>query len=134
MNEKQYKEFAYVVKQCEDGQYRSINVASKIRSDAIIAASTELNELRAKLRLAEDGLSKGSTRPHSGPMDCPTWYDTCNCNADALVWNIERAEKAEDALRKLVKFSDEKTNTSTILFMGALAYAREVLDEKTEKE
>ena len=45
--------------------------------------------------LAEDGLSKGSTRPHSDPMDCPTWYDTCNCNVDALVWNIERAEKSE---------------------------------------
>ena len=83
MNEKQNSEFAYVVKQCEDGQYRSINVASKIRSDAIVAAWCELNSLRA-------------------------------------------------ALRDLVKFADQEQNTSTILFLGAMAQAREILGNVVE--
>ena len=46
MNEKQKWEFAHIVQQCEGGQYRSINVASKIRSDAIVAAWCELSSLR----------------------------------------------------------------------------------------
>ena len=52
MNEKQHSEFADIVQQCEDGQYRSINVASKIRSDAIVAAWCELNSLRINLAAA----------------------------------------------------------------------------------
>ena len=52
MNEKQKWEFAHIVQQCKDGQYRSINVASKIRSDAIVAAWCELNSLRINLALA----------------------------------------------------------------------------------
>ena len=43
MNYKQYKEFAHIVQQCESGEYRNINVGSKVRRDVIVAAWHELN-------------------------------------------------------------------------------------------
>ena len=43
MNYKQYEEFAHIVQQCESGEYRSINVGSKVRSTVIVAAWHELN-------------------------------------------------------------------------------------------
>lgn len=48
MNELQYKEFGLIAQQCggDDRRYRSINVASKVRRDAILAAWRELERLR----------------------------------------------------------------------------------------
>ena len=43
MDHKQYEEFQHIARQCESGEYRSINVGSKIRSDAIVAVWHELN-------------------------------------------------------------------------------------------
>ncbi len=87
-----------------------------------------VDELCAKLKLAEEGLTEGSTRPHSGTADCPTWYNLCNCNVDALIHNIGRAEKAETALRELIKAADPKTNMSMIPLLDALACARRVVE------
>ena len=53
MDEKQRTEFNLLVEQCKSGQCRSINVASKVRSDAIIAAALEIETLRAAL-VAQD--------------------------------------------------------------------------------
>lgn len=88
-----------------------------------------VDELRAELKLAEEGLTEGSTRPHSGSAECPTWYNLCNCNIDTLIYNIERAEKAEAALRELIKTADPETNMSMIPLADALARARRVLGE-----
>ena len=46
MNEDQLKEFEIIARQCESGGYRSINVGSKLRSDAIVAVWYELKQLR----------------------------------------------------------------------------------------
>lgn len=46
MNELQYKEFGLIAQQCDSGQYRTINVASMIRSDAVVAVWRELERLR----------------------------------------------------------------------------------------
>ena len=43
MNHEQYQEFQYIAQQCESGEYRSINVGSKVRSTVIVAAWHELN-------------------------------------------------------------------------------------------
>jgi len=37
----------------------------------------------------------------SGPDVCPTWHDGCNCTVEVIEHNIDRAEKAEDELRRL---------------------------------
>ena len=49
MNEKQYKEFGNIAQQCDSGQYSGINVASQVRSGAVLAAWEELNHLRGLL-------------------------------------------------------------------------------------
>ena len=48
MNEKEFVKFVQLAQQCNERKYTSINVASKIRSDAIIAAWHELDGLRDK--------------------------------------------------------------------------------------
>ena len=63
MNYKQYKEFAHIVQQCESGEYRSINVGSKVRRDMIVAAWHELNVRSiesCQLRRALWGLEKAA--------------------------------------------------------------------------
>lgn len=86
MNEKQYQEFEQLAHQCKSGECHSINVASKIRSNAIIAAWHELN-----------------------------------------IRSIE-SRQLRRALYNLVKFADQEQNTSTILFLGAMAKARTTLE------
>ena len=49
MNTKQMTEFRAIKDQCSSGQFRSINVASKARSDAIVAAWDEIERLREEL-------------------------------------------------------------------------------------
>jgi hypothetical protein len=56
MDEKQFDEFMIIVGQCASDQSRSINVASKIRSDAIMAAGRELVGLRKRVAELEDEL------------------------------------------------------------------------------
>ncbi len=46
MDEKQYAEFSSIAKQCGSGQFRTINVASQVRSGAILAAWDDLLEAR----------------------------------------------------------------------------------------
>lgn len=44
------------------------------------------------------------TRPHDGtPKDCPTYYDGCHCTVETLVFNIKRAETAENRIKELTK-------------------------------
>ena len=43
MNEKQYREFEHIARQCESSKNTSINVGGKIRRDAIVAVWHELN-------------------------------------------------------------------------------------------
>lgn len=50
MNTKQWAEFRAIMHQCSSGQFRSINVSSKTRSDAIIAAWDEIEQLKGKNR------------------------------------------------------------------------------------
>lgn len=53
-----------------------------------------IKQLQAKL-----DQQKGLGNPHDvDPDNCPTWYDGCHCTVEALVHNIERAEKAEAKL------------------------------------
>ena len=68
----------------------------------LIAAQRALGEsLRSQLIQAQQGLGENVTRPHDGPDRCPTYYDGCNCTVEALVHNIERAEKAERRVAEL---------------------------------
>ena len=92
MNEKQYAEFSSIVKQCDSGRFKSINVASQVRSDAILAAWAELKEAQK--------LGKRQIGPHEIIKECPTWYDHCRCTVETLEHNIDRAEKAESELRE----------------------------------
>ena len=52
MNEKQCKEFDAIVQQCDSGQYQRINVASRVRSNALRAVWKERRQLRELLREA----------------------------------------------------------------------------------
>lgn len=45
MNDNQRLQFHHIVNSCAAGGFSSINVASKVRSDAIVAASIELELL-----------------------------------------------------------------------------------------
>ena len=68
----------------------------------LIAAQRALGEsLRSQLIQAQQGLGEGVARPHDTPEGCPTYYDGCNCTVEALVHNIERAEKAERRVAEL---------------------------------
>lgn len=31
--------------------------------------------------------------PHSEPGQCPTWYDTCNCETETLLWLIDKQKR-----------------------------------------
>ena len=55
MNTKQMTEFRAIMQQCSSGQFRSINVASKARSDAIVAAWDEIERLREALEEIASG-------------------------------------------------------------------------------
>lgn len=52
MTREQFETFKAIAEQCKDGNYGTINVASKIRSEAVVAAYkllSELAELNTKL-------------------------------------------------------------------------------------
>ena len=66
-----------------------------VANAAIAEAGDRLSELEAQLTQAQQGIGEGVARPHDTPEGCPTYYDGCNCTVEALVHNIERAEKAE---------------------------------------
>jgi hypothetical protein len=70
MNEKQYREFGIIAQQCDSGQYSSINVASQVRSDAILAAWQELKGLRQQIK---DLLAACEMlmRPDGHYLECP---------------------------------------------------------------
>ena len=57
MDEKDYIEFGCIAQQCESGTFRSINVASLVRSNAIVAAWYELKELRRRVAELEELLN-----------------------------------------------------------------------------
>jgi hypothetical protein len=64
---------------------------------------TELATLRAeveRLRQEHEELGLGSG-PHNAPTDCPTFFDHCHCTVENLLFNIERAEKAEAEVERL---------------------------------
>ena len=58
MNEKQCEEFEHIAWQCESGQFRSINVASKIRSDTIVAVWYELSRLQSRVEELEKSITQ----------------------------------------------------------------------------
>lgn len=45
--------------------------------------------------------------PHEDPADCPAFYDGCHCDVEALVHNVDRAEKAEAEAARLRKALEE---------------------------
>lgn len=82
---------------------------------------TEHRTIKAKLNAA-----KSLGRPHITPEDCPTYYDDCHCTVEALIFNIDRAEKAE-AENKLLKAPLEAFNFSTD---GMMVVGQELIDLK----
>ena len=72
-----------------------------VANAAIAEAGDRLSELEAQLTQAQQGIGEGVARPHDTPEGCPTYYDGCNCTVEALVHNIERAEKAEARVAEL---------------------------------
>ena len=72
-----------------------------VANAAIAEAGNRLSELEAQLAQAQQGLGEGITRPHDCPEICPTYYDGCNCTVEVLVFNIDRAEKAEARVAEL---------------------------------
>lgn len=46
MDQEQWKEFGTIAQMCDSHAYGSINVASKVRSDAVLAAYKEIQQLR----------------------------------------------------------------------------------------
>ena len=62
MNHEQWKEFEYVAHLCYHAEFRSINVASKRRIDAIWGAYTEVLRLRKALQEIV-GASQNYVRP-----------------------------------------------------------------------
>ena len=72
-----------------------------VANAAITEAGNRLSELEAQLAQAQQGVGEGITRPHDGPERCPTYYDGCNCTVEALVHNIERAERDEARMVEL---------------------------------
>lgn len=72
-----------------------------VANAAIAEAGDRLSELESQLTQAQQGIGEGVARPHDTPEGCPTYYDGCNCTVEALVHNIERAEKAERRVAEL---------------------------------
>ena len=73
----------------------------------LLDTQIEREALRVRLKHAQHGLGEGITRPHDAPEGCPTYYDGCNCTVEALVHNIERAEKAEARVAELEAVRDD---------------------------
>ena len=101
MNEKQNWEFAHIVQQCEDGQYRSINVASKIRSDAIVAAWCELNSLRINLAAAVEACKHALFELEHAHSVADDWYPS----ADGAT---------QEALNDMIPAEDDHSTTSKL--------------------
>ena len=58
MNRKEFAEFEQLAQQCSERKYTSINVASKIRSDAIIAVWHELHRLQSRVEELEKSITQ----------------------------------------------------------------------------
>lgn len=72
---------------------------NKTQSDEALALRAKVIELEKKLLHActKLGWAEG---PHAGPESCPTYYNGCHCLVETLVYNIERAQKAEARLKE----------------------------------
>lgn len=59
---------------------------------------------------------------HLDVETCPTYYDGCNCTVDALVFNIERADKADgqlvDFARRIKKVLCKSVSLPSDFFVG----------------
>ena len=77
----------------------------------IIRLNEAILDSERRYEQAAEGLVEGSTRPHNSPSECPTYYDGCNCSVDCLVFNIDRAEKAEARVVALVETLEGVYNT-----------------------
>jgi len=49
---------------------------------------------------------------HKTPDECPTWIDICHCTVSTLIFNIDRAEKAEARVKEL---EDKVLRLGTVL-------------------
>lgn len=87
MNEEQYKEFGMIAQQCDSRQYGSINVASNVRSDAIVAAFHDLTRLREQRDALAAALRLLLDNPHN-PFD--------RNNALLLLSPLERTDCVAD--------------------------------------
>ena len=58
MDKHQWLEFGEIAQMCGGGQFRSINVASKVRSATIVAAFDEIVELRSQNKRLREVLDK----------------------------------------------------------------------------
>jgi chromosome segregation ATPase len=66
-------------------------------SDSEIA--TRVLALHERCEHQDAAFIKGA--PHDEADGCPTFYDGCNCTVETLVHNIDRAKRAEGAVRQL---------------------------------
>ena len=92
MNTQQMTEFRAIKHQCSSGQFRSINVASKARSDAIVAAWDEIERLREALGEAIRAIESLPEEIlgiefHGGTVDNPDYHFI----KDELLDNLRKA-------------------------------------------
>jgi hypothetical protein len=93
-------------------------------SDHILRQNGRIKALESEVaQLKANRFMPGA--PH-GIDDCPTYYDGCNCTMETLEHNIERAEKAEAEVARLLQrtWDEHQDNDHPCTCHDCLTYAQ----------